>query len=198
MSDSDAQVLKARRGTGVPLRKGQQIKIINTYGDQVVDTWALDATDSTIHLSMPHVRASLHKISVAAGDSLVDNHRKPMLTIVEDTTPGVHDTLIAACDKYRYKGLGVVGYHDSCTDNFHAAIKEVGLELDFIPSPLNLFMNIPVAADTTLKFEGPVSSAGQYVTLKAEVDLTLVMSACPQDIVGINGDGPADVHFVVT
>ena len=52
---------------------------------------------------------------------LVTNKRRPILTVVEDTC-GVHDTLMSACDIYRYQGLGVTEYHDSCTDNLHAGV----------------------------------------------------------------------------
>ena len=50
---------------------------------------------------------------------MVTNKRRPILTVVADTC-GVHDTLMSACDLYRYQGLGVQEYHDSCTDNLHA------------------------------------------------------------------------------
>lgn len=103
-SSGSLQLLPARTGIAVPLAKGQLIQIINTHGKQVVDTWAFDSRDPTAshHLSMEHTRTSLLKISIGVGDTLVSNHRSPILTVVADTSPGVHDTLIAACDSNRY------------------------------------------------------------------------------------------------
>ena len=67
----------------------------------------------------------------------------------------MHDTLIAACDRYRYAFLGVEGHHDNCTDNLFAGLAELGLVPPEVPSPLNLFMNIPWTADGTLGFAAP-------------------------------------------
>ena len=132
------------------------------------------------------------------GDIMVTTLRNPILTLVEDTTPGVHDTLIAACDKARYKGLGVVGYHDNCSDNLHNALLKVGRSLPLnTPDPLNLFMNIPVSEKGELAFEAPTSARGQFVRFKAEMDCIVAMSACPQDLVKVNDMKPVEVHFMV-
>lgn len=107
------QCLPAKTGIAVPLSKGQLIRVINTHGKQVVDTWAFDSQDPTSHLSMEHTRASLLKISIGIGDTLVTNRRTPILTLVADTSPGVHDLLIAACDSHRYaqvSKLSLMGY----------------------------------------------------------------------------------------
>ncbi|MBV8458350.1 MAG: urea carboxylase-associated family protein, partial [Acetobacteraceae bacterium] len=126
-------------------------------------------------------------------------HRRPILTVVEDTSGGIHDTLIAACDRYRYEGLGCIGYHDNCTDNLAAALGELGLTAPETPSPLNLFMNIPVIDGNAIEFRPPVSTSGSYIALRAEMDCVIVFSACPQDIIPINGIGlkPTEAHFEI-
>lgn len=192
------QTIPARSGMAVELNKGQFIKIINTHGKQVVDTWAFAAPDLIECMSMSHSRASMLHVSPRVGDILVTNLRNPILTLVEDTTPGVHDTLIAACDKARYKGLGVVGYHDNCGDNLHNALLKLGRSLQMnTPDPLNLFMNIPVSEKGELAFETPTSTRGQFVRFKAEMDCIVTMSACPQDLVKINDMKPVEAHFMV-
>ena len=119
--------------------------------------------------------------------------------MLEDTSPGIHDTLLAACDRYRYELLGCTRYHDNCTDNLAAALAELGYRALETPSPWNLFMNIPVGAGGSLSFEALVSKPGDYVLLRAEMDCVLVFSACPQDIVPINGlaCAPTEAHFQV-
>jgi uncharacterized protein YcgI (DUF1989 family) len=192
------QTIPARSGMAVSLEKGQVIKIINTHGKQVVDTWAFVASDLKEYMSMSHSRASTLHISPLVGDTLVTNLRNPILTVVEDTTPGVHDTLIAACDKARYEGLGVVGHHDNCSDNLRNALLRVGRVMPVnTPDPLNLFMNIPVSERGGLAFESPTSSKGQFVRLRAEMDCIVVMSACPQDLVKVNDMQPVEANFVV-
>jgi len=199
MTASSLVTIPARKGKAAVLAKGQRVKIINTHGQQVIDTWAFNRADLTECLSMEHARASLTRIMARVGDSMVTNHRRPILTIIEDTSPGIHDTLIAACDRYRYELLGCTTYHDNCTDNLAAAMAALDLRPPKTPSPWNLFMNIPVQADGRVSFEPPVCKAGDYLVLRAEMDCVIAFSACPQDIVPINGLActPTEAHFEI-
>ncbi|KAF2770557.1 hypothetical protein EJ03DRAFT_382013 [Teratosphaeria nubilosa] len=164
-------------------------------------------------MSMPHCRAATLHMRPKVDDVLVSNLREPMLTLVEDTSPGIHDTLIAACDPARYRGLGVEEWmeHGSCAENLVLALKELneraGLKgakgvgadvtINNVPAPLNLFMNIPWDDEGDLGFKAPKNKAGDYVRLKAERDVVVIMSSCPQDILDINNKKPTDAHFIV-
>ena len=199
MTTTPLNTIPARRGAAAFASQGQHVKVINTHGQQVVDTWAFRRDDLTEFMSMEHSRTAMGRIMPTLGQSMATNHRRPILTLVEDTSGGIHDTLLAACDRYRYKLLGVLEYHDNCTDNLAAAMSELGLTPPETPSPWNLFMNIPVAPDGSVTFEPPVSKPGDYVVLRAEMDLVIAFSACPQDIVPINGVDciPTEAHFQV-
>jgi uncharacterized protein YcgI (DUF1989 family) len=199
MTAFEAQTLPARRGRAVRLRKGQVLKIVNTHGQQVVDTWAFNADDLSEFLSMEHLRQVLSRIIPRTGDPLATNHRRPILMLIEDTSPGIHDTLMAACDIWRYRNLGCTDYHDNCRDNLFAAMAELGLVPPECPSPLNLWMNIPVVDGVSVEWLAPVSRAGDYVVLRAELDCVVAMSACPQDMVPINGLAmtPTEAHYQV-
>ncbi len=173
---------------------------MNTHGTQVVDFWAFNARDLGEFLSMPHVHTDLARTIPRVGDRLVTNHRRAILTLVEDTSPGIHDTLIAACDRYRYAQLGAEPGHENCTDNLRDALAALGLSAPTTPAPLNLWMNIPVGDDrTSVTFEPTVSKPGDHVLLRVEMDAVVAFSACPQDIVPINGPDcvPVDAHFAV-
>lgn len=198
MSD-DLVTIPARGGKAARAKAGQHIKVINTHGEQVVDTWAFNADDMDEFMSMQATRAFILKLVPEVGDPLVTNRRRPIMTVTEDTT-GVHDTLLAACDKERYGLLGCTEYHDNCADNLCAGLAEFGLKEPVIPSPFNLFMNIPWTPDGRLAFEAPESKPGDYIVLRAEMDLVVAFSACPQDILPINGTSGKihDAHFVVT
>ena len=199
MTASKLVTIPARRGKAARLAKGQRIKMINTHGTQVVDTWAFNADDLRELMSMEHTRPHIGKIIPAVGDIMYTNRRRPILTFVEDTSPGIHDTILAACDRYRYKFLGVEGYHDNCTDNLNAAMAALGLTPPECPSPLNMWMNIPVGPDHRIDFCPTVSKPGDYVLLRAEMDVIMAFSACPQDILPINGVAckPVEAHFQV-
>ena len=199
MAEPTIQV-PARRGKAARVARGQIVKVINTHGQQVVDTWAFNAQDLTEFMSMEHTRVAIGRIIPQIGDALVTNRRRPILTLVEDSSPGIHDTLIAACDRYRYELLGCAGYHDNCTDNLAAGLKALDLTPPETPSPLNLFMNIPVLDGNHLSFDPPVSRPGDHVALRAEMDCIVAFSACPQDIIPINGAAckPTEAHFVIS
>jgi uncharacterized protein YcgI (DUF1989 family) len=191
--------IPARKGKGQRLRKGQRLKVINTTGQQVVDTWAFNAEDVREFMSMEHSRVAIGHIIPAIGDGLVTNRRRPILTLIEDTSGGIHDTLFAACDRWRYEMLGCTEYHDNCTDNLTAALAELSLTPPETPAPLNLFMNIPVVDGNRVEIRPPVSTPGSYVTFRAEMDCIAAFSACPQDMLPINGLAmrPTEAHFEI-
>lgn len=196
---TELQVVPARRGRAVRLVRGQAIQIINTHGLQVVDTWCFNADDMAEFLSMEHLHASLQGIFPAKGDPLVTNRRRPVVILEEDTSPGHHDTVIAACDVHRYALLGCRDYHDNCTDNLYAALGLLGLRAPECPAPLNLWMNIPIAPDGRITWGEPLSKPGDFVILRAVMDCVVVMSTCPQDLIPINGAActPTEVHYRV-
>ena len=191
--------IPARRGKAARVRAGQHVRIVNTHGTQVVDTWAFNAAEPTEWMAMEASRAWFMKLAAAVGDSFVTNRRRKILSLVEDTSGGRHDTLMAACDLQRYGLLGVKGHHDNCRDNLHAALAELGLNVPATPSPLNLFMNIPWTPAGALAWGEPVSTPGSYVRFRAEMDLVIAFSACPQDILPINGvtGKTTEAHFVI-
>ena len=197
--DSELHTIPARRGRAARLSKGQSIKIINTHGQQVVDTWAFSTEDLREFMSMEHIRPTLTRIFPHAGDDLVTNRRRPILHFAEDSSPGVHDTLMAACDDYRYGLLGCTEYHDNCTDNLFAALRNIDLTAPECPSPLNLWMNIPVDGEGNTEWGVPASKPRDYVVLRAEMDCVVAMSCCPQDILPINGEAcePTAAHYQI-
>lgn len=195
----DLAAVPARRGRAIRLHAGQAIRIVNTHGQQVVDTWCFNAEDMGEFMSMEHLHATLGSIFPAQGDALVTNRRRPILMLEADTSPGRHDTVIAACDVHRYAQLGCREYHENCTDNLHAALAQLDLRTARIPAPLNLWMNIPIDPDGRIIWGEPLSRKGDSVTLRAMMDCVVVLSACPQDMLPINGADcqPTEVHYQV-
>jgi uncharacterized protein YcgI (DUF1989 family) len=197
MTASEVKLVPARKGRACRLSSGQAIKIINTHGHQVVDTWAFSAEDLHEFMSMEHLRPTIGTIFPRKGHDLVTNRRRAILHFEEDTSPGVHDTLFAACDDYRYGLLGCTEYHDNCTDNLRAALRQIGLEAPEVPSPLNLWMNIPLNRDGTTGWGEPVSKAGDYVVLRAKMDCIIALSCCTQDMLPINAGKPVEAHYQI-
>lgn len=201
MRPDELTEIPATRGRAVRLSRGQSVRLVNTFGTQVVDCWAWDAANLADHMSMEATRVWTQRLNPILGDTFVTASRRPILTLVEDTSPGVHDTFMAACDRHRYERLGVAGYHRNCLDNMYEGMRALGVEP---PQPIlasfNVFMNIAVQADGRSLLTGPaVSKPGDYITLRADMDCYVAFSACPQDIVKIQGETgtPRAAHFAV-
>ena len=189
--------IPARKGKAPHLEQGQTIKIINTHGHQVVDTWVFNASDLKEYSSNEHTRVNLSSIFPKSGEPLYTNKRRPIAILEEDTSPGIHDTMMAACDRYRYEQLGCADYHENCSENLHLALREIDLNISSTPAPLNLWMNIPVNMEGDCGWKPPVSKPGDFVKFRAVMDCIFAMSACPQDLVPINAGKPVEAHFEI-
>ncbi len=227
--------IPARSSVAVPLSLSQKLTVINIHGTQVVDFWTFQLSEDdsssqvasekqielTTYLSMSHTRAALLALSPVAPSTLYTNKRAPILKFLSDTSGGIHDTIIAACDIHRYRQLGVPEdtYHENCADNLRLALQRdapkyvlpapFNTPTSTVPDPFNLFMNIPVAplpealhesnktAGGKISFEPTVSGPGGRVVFEALVDCIVVMSCCPQDLVPINHGGPTECQFIV-
>ncbi|OAP57310.1 hypothetical protein AYL99_08048 [Fonsecaea erecta] len=218
----------ARASVAVPLSPSQKLTVTNTHGSQVIDFWAFEVPgdaapkELTNYLSMSHTRAALLSLSPVAPCTLSTNRRTGILKFISDSSGGIHDTLIPACDIHRYHQLGVAPdqYHANCSDNLRMALARdtpgytlpapFNTPTSTVPDPLNLFMNIPVSplpqplhesnpsAGGAVSFKPTVCEKGGHVVFEALVGCIVIMSACPQDLVPeVNGGVIHDCHFVV-
>ncbi|MFT5115071.1 MAG: hypothetical protein ACI8P9_004414 [Parasphingorhabdus sp.] len=184
---NDIIIIPGAHSRAFKMKANQQVKITNLEGSQVVDAWAFCESDINEFMSNEHSRSCLEKLIPEVGDSLYSNRRRPILTIVEDRSPGIHDLLLSACDIDRYRLLGVEGYHRNCTDNLREAMTEIGLTAPEVPSPFNIFENVNISANGELSIIPPEVKPGDSISLRAELDITLVLSCCPMDIALTNG-----------
>jgi len=178
-------VVEVPAGTGRAVRvsAADRVRVVDPAGGQVGDVFAFTETE---HHSAAHTRAATSRLFPAIGEHFVTQRRRPILTLVEDTSPGQHDMLIAACDPERYAALGAAG-HRSCADNLREALAAIGHNYaGTTPQPINVFMQIPVEPDGRLRWLPAQTAPGDAITFEVVMDCIVVVSACPQDIVGIN------------
>jgi nucleobase:cation symporter-1, NCS1 family len=186
--------IAACTGTAIRLEAGDRARVSNPHGGQVVDLWAFTRGDPGEHLSMEHTRTGIGRLIPRVGDVLVSNLRRPMLRVTQDTSPGVHDTLIAACDPARYELLGASPGHPNCADNLRRALAAVGQRVPLdLPSPFNVFMRVDWDATGNLDWLSSPARPGDAVEFEACEPLWLVLSACPMDLNAINGHRPRAV-----
>lgn len=187
----------ARQGRAVRVGAGHLVRVSTPNGAQVGDLFAFVSADPAEHLSAAHTRGHVNRLFPRVGEQFVTTGRRPILTLVEDTSPGRHDMLIAACDPARYRNLGHRGPHASCAENLTTAAREAGIEITTVPQPVNVFMDVAPDAAGELEWRSSPAAPGAAVTFRAELDCVVVVSACPQDLVGINGRDPGPLALEI-
>jgi len=172
------QLVPAASGAGLRLKRGERLRVIDPEGGQSGDLVAY-SEDGRERLSNGRTFDYGGTIYVSIGNVLWSDCSNPMMTIVADQV-GRHDFLYSACSPEMYRiQYAKSGYHPNCTDNLCSALRELGIEPRPLPTPLNLFMNVEVAADGRLTFAPPKSRAGDSIVLRAEMDLAIALSSCP-------------------
>jgi len=186
------------------LRRGQTLRILDLEGNQAVDTLFYSAADPAERYSAVDTIARQRRLYLTTGSVLYSNEGRPMLTITADTC-GRHDTLGGACaaesNSVRY-ALDKRPMH-SCRDSFLHALGGCGCALRRqmskrdLTANINFFMNVPVTADGHLCFDDGISAAGKYVELRAEMDVVVLISNCPQLNNPCNAYNPTPVRLLV-
>ncbi len=168
-----------RSGTAFALDQGQRLKIIDPQGQQVADMVAYRRNDIHEVISSGRSLDYASKIYLTTGDPLYSNRSNVMLEIVEDTV-GRHDFLLTPCSADTFRIIyGHERPHRGCFGNLAEALAPYGVSADQIPTAFNVFMNVPIDAETgVLRVEPPLSKAGDYLILEAKMDLVIGLTAC--------------------
>ena len=184
-----ALTVPAYEGRAVSVPAGAIIRITDPRGHQIGDLFAFVRDDPSEWLSAGATRAEHTRMFPEVGSAFVTQFHRPIVTLLADTSPGVHDMLYPPCSPALYRGAGVEGYHPSCRENFEKAGVSAGMPVEFVPEPVNLFQNTPPDPSGVLVIGPAASEPGDYVLLVAEMDLVLILTACSYDLGDANGDG---------
>jgi uncharacterized protein YcgI (DUF1989 family) len=182
--------ISAESAASVKLEAGQVCRIVNTEGGQVVDTWAFSLDDLDEYLSMEHSRSANYKLLFEPGDQLFTNHFQPILLLREDTSPGYHDTLHAACSAGSNRFYESSREYPNCQNNLMKQMGALGKPMVHVPCPWNLFEHALVEEGLKLVDEVSATAPGEYIELEALMDIVLVCSACPSLVGQISGEKP--------
>ena len=186
------------------IKRGQTFRIVDLEGNQAVDTLFYNANDAQERYSATDTINRQKKLYLTTGSELYSNAGNVMLTITADTC-GRHDTLGGACaaesNTVRY-ALEKFPMH-SCRDNFlhalahHPLCQELGMSKRDLPSNINFFMNVPVTESGGLEFADGVSASGKYVEMRAEMDVVVLISNCPQLNNPCNAYNPTPIRLLI-
>lgn len=182
------------------LRRGQIFRIVDLEGNQAVDTIFYSAADPLERYSLTHTIQAQGALYLGVGSRLMSSEGNAMLTIVADTC-GRHDTLGGACASESNTVRYAIGkrFMHSCRDNYMLALahSSQGLGKRDVVSNINFFMNVPVTPEGKLTFEDGLSAPGKYVEMRAEMDLIVLVSNCPQLSNPCNAYNPTPVRFLI-
>lgn len=178
---------------------GQTLHIVDLEGNQAVDFLIYSAADDAERYSAQDTVAAQGNLYLRTGAVLISNEGRAMMTIV-DTSVDYHDTIGGACscesNTLRY-GHHTKSQH-ACVENFLEANLTQGRGKRDIVSNINFFMNVPVEEDGALGIVDGISAPGLTVDLRAEMDVIVVVSNCPQINNPCNGFHPSPVRLIVT
>jgi len=193
------EVVAARAPWLHTVRAGQSLRIVDLEGNQAVDFLLYAAADDAERYSAQDTIAAQRNIFLRTGAALLSNEGRTMMTITA-TSVDYHDTIGGACscesNTLRY-GHHTKAQH-ACVDNFLDANVRAGRGKRDMVSNINFFMNVPVEADGALGIVDGISAPGLTVDLRAEMDVVVVVSNCPQIDNPCNGFNPTPVRMIVT
>ncbi|MBU0725318.1 MAG: urea carboxylase-associated family protein [Alphaproteobacteria bacterium] len=190
------EIVPPKTGWSQILATGEQLKIVDLEGEQAVDFLAYAAEDPAERYNAADTMKIAGSIFLTTGSRLYSDKGRPLLTIIEDTV-GFHDTIGGCCSREsniaRYGKPGEA----NCRDNFLGQLKGHGLGKRDIVANINFFMAVPVLPDGAMAIADSRSKPGDYVLLRAETDVLVVLSNCPQMFNPAAGYKPTPIRCVI-
>jgi uncharacterized protein YcgI (DUF1989 family) len=187
--------IQPQTGIGLVLERGQILRVIDPQGEQVSDVMAFARDDTTEWLSSGRTIDYNNTIYVTTGHQLYSNKSRPMLTIVEDRV-GRHDFLLTPCSQEMFEILYKhEGHHPSCFENLETGLAQFGIKGHQIPTTFNVFMDVAVAPSGALTIGPPRSRPGDFIDLRAEMDLFVGVTACSAELSNNGTFKPIDVEI---
>jgi uncharacterized protein len=190
-----AETIPARGRSAFVMRAGQQLRIIDIAGQQVADLICFRLDDYADKLSVHNTLLLNQTIYITTGHTLQSTVCTTMMTIVNDTVC-VHDLIAGSCSEQTNATRYGVRGTPNCRRNFEIALEPYGIPMREIPYSFNIFMNVPVTHATTQIVE-PVSKPGDLIDLRAEIDLLVAISNCPQQRNPCNAYNPTELRTLV-
>ncbi len=170
--------LNPRTGTAFTVQKDQIIRVIDVAGGQVSDLVCFARQGIEEYLASGRTIDYNEKLYLSTGDILYSNRSNPMLVIICDAV-GKHDFLFAPCSREMFSlTYGKTEPQPNCLDNLASALGQYGVKAFQIPTAFNIFMNVEVSTGGKLIVKPPLSKPGDYIDLRAEMDLIVGVTAC--------------------
>lgn len=183
-------------GVAFHLRASEILRIYDPLGEQVADLFAFAENDHACILSSGRSIDYASKIYLTKGDVLYSNDSRPMFRILEDQV-GRHDFLLTPCSQEMFEILYAhKGHHPSCFENLYRAFEPFGIRPQQIGTTFNVFMNVVVDEGGEVKVKPPLSRAGDFIELRAEMNLLCGLTSCSAENSNNGSFKPIDYEIV--
>lgn len=193
------QIVPARRPWSGIVRAGQSIRIVDLEGQQAVDTLFYNAFEYSERYDAQMTLAEQGSAYITTATRILSNAGRVMATVTADTS-GDHDTSAGACstEANTVRFGHHTRYMHACRENFLLELSRYGMEKRDIVSNINFFMNVPILPNGDLAIVDGASKPGDYVELRAEMDVLCVISNCPQVNNPCNGFNPTPIRVLIS
>jgi uncharacterized protein YcgI (DUF1989 family) len=179
------EIIQPKSAQAFSISEGQTLKIVDVEGHQVADLVAFAADDHDEWLSQGRTRLNNWSLKLQVGDGLYSNRNREIFSVLEDRG-GAHDLLFPPCSAFIFEHQFGQPGRTGCHEHLGEALGVRRIGPDRITDTLNAFMNTGVEEDGRLVIEEPLSRAGDYITLMANLDCLIAVSACAEDISACN------------
>jgi len=180
------------------VKKGQTIRIEDKFGQQAIDTLFYSAQDYSERYSNQETLRTQGSAYITTGSKIMSDEGNVMLTVLTDTA-GRHDTSAGCCScesntvRFGHDTL----YQHACRENFILELSRHGMSKRDIVANINFFMNVPISANGAMTVDDGISSPGDHIEMRAEMDVLCVISNCPQINNPCNGFDPTPIRVVI-
>ena len=190
-------VVPARASWSARIDRGHMLRLVDLEGQQAIDFLCFSAHDPSERYSAANTIKVPCNIYIGEGSVLRSSAARPLMTVISDTC-GRHDTIFGCCsyeiDMVRYGRAGP----ENCRRNFERELAKHEIGTEHIVSNVNFFMHVPVGPDGEARIVEPISKPGDYVDLRAEMDVLAVLSNCPEELNAATGfQGPSPIRAIV-
>ena len=178
------------------VKRGQILRLIDLEGRQAIDFLCYNAADPSERYNAAATMKINGSLFVGKGTKLYSDMGNVLFTVVDDTC-GRHDTIGGCCSRESNRVRYGVEDGPNCRDNLLRGLSRHGLGKKDIVANLNFFMYVPIGPAGEMAIADGFSKAGDYIDLRAEMDVLAVLSNCPQINNPANGFNPTPIQVVI-
>jgi uncharacterized protein len=177
------------------LNRGEALRLINVTGRSCVSVLAWNAYDRSERLNHADTIKVQWAANLRKGRVILSDMGRVLFSIVEDTS-GKHDAVVGGSSPESNRTRYGPGRHRNTRENFISGAAKLGFDRRDVHPCVSFFAPVSIAADGHFRWDDGVRQAGDFVDLRAEMDLLVVLSNCPHPMDPSPVYAPGDVEII--